>query len=49
MSLSKVLLDHLETVNLEPLQEPQDVKDEYFYEHMNHQKLNEGVYWFLNQ
>jgi len=25
------------------LQEPQDVKDESYYEHMNHQKLNEDV------
>ena len=38
---SKVLYEHLETVNLEPLQEPQDIKDESYYEHMNHQILNE--------
>lgn len=39
---SKVLREHLETVNLEPLQEPQDEKDTSYYEHMNHQILNEG-------
>lgn len=35
------ILEHLELVNLEPLQEPQDIKDESYYEHMNHQILNE--------
>ena len=39
-SKSLDILEHLDSVNLE-LDEPQDIKDESYYEHMNHQILNE--------
>jgi hypothetical protein len=40
---SKVLCEHLEFFDFEELNksEPLDEKDSYFYEHMNHQNLNE--------
>ena len=40
---SKVLREHLEFFDFEEsqLKEPLDEKDSYFYEHMNHQILNE--------
>mgnify|MGYP003115472327 FL=1 len=34
------ILEHLDSINLE-LDEPRDIKDESYYEHMNHQILNE--------
>lgn len=35
------ILEHLDSINLEPLDDIKDIKDESYYEHMNHQILNE--------